>query len=159
LRTLVVGSAAREVKAYGANEFVHHYFHLSESKDYSRVIEPFLSGVVQSLRKRVGKKKNQPGLTQSPLYKRYHDAKGVLADYRDSQKLPDNLHLDCDASYERLLFEDSHYNFTSRDYGDIFRRTGANVAYGYGLMPLEMLFPEMPESRLYSYAKSTGSTN
>lgn len=43
-------------------------------------------------------------------------------------------------------------------YVDIFLKTNAKIAYRYGVLPLELLFPEMPDNNLYTLRNFNGKT-
>lgn len=159
VRTLVVGAAAREIKKYYHNPFIHYYVHGKENKDYDRTIRTALGAIAKTIKAKAHKKNTKVFLPKPedvdtsiirPVFKRYKDFESVMKDWNDTNKLPCTIHPNL-VEAEVLLFEDSLYNFDYKMICDTFKQTNANVAYGYMLLPMELLYPEMPENRLYRF--------
>lgn len=157
-RTLVIGASAREIRMYNANPNIHYYVYGRENKDYDRIVRPALQDIVKMLKTKASKTNftvflpspNHLDATKMrPVVKRYWRMQEIFQDYVTVHKLPDTIHLDL-IEASTLVFEDSFYNFTPEMYVDVFKRTGARIAYGYGLLPMELLFPKMPENQLYT---------
>jgi len=157
LPTLVIGSAFREFTKYAANNYIHYYFHDSEAKDYDRTVRWFLETFVSHISEKAARRNNKVHRDEEgnkpKVTKTFESFKDLLNEYQKLKKIPDKLKLGIEKGYEILLFEDSFYNFEPRDYKEVFKSTGANVAYGYGTLPLEMIFPEMPQSRHYKISR------
>jgi hypothetical protein len=153
LPSLVIGSAFREFTKYAANNYIHYYFHDSEAKDYDRTVRWFLETFVQHISEKAARRSNKVHRDENgekpKVTKTFESFRELLNEYKKLKKIPDKLKLGIEHGYEILLFEDSFYNFEPRDYKEVFKSTGANVAYGYGTLPFEMIFPEMPQSRHY----------
>ncbi|UHK03121.1 MAG: RNA-dependent RNA polymerase [Sanya benyvirus 1] len=156
-RVLIVGASAREIAMYNSNPHIHYYVHGKENKDYDRTIRTALQNISRNLRDKASKKnrtifcakpENETCKTR-PIIKRYQTAKQVLDDYMTINKLPGTIHTEL-VEANTLVFEDSFYNFTPEMWIETFMKTGARVAYGYGLLPMELLFPDMPANPLYS---------
>lgn len=156
-RTLVVGAAAREIRLYNANPAIHYYVYGKENKDYDRIILPALGDIANELKKKAKKndttvflppKDSVDTTSMRPVVKRYLSMRAVLDDYVNEHKLPANIHLEPVES-SVLLFEDSIYNFGAAELCDIFSKTKANIAYGYCLLPFELLFQDIPKNRIY----------
>lgn len=160
LPTLVVGAAAREFTKYAANNYIHYYFHDSEAKDYDRTVKFFLEDFVAHIAAKASKKnrnvRRDSDGAKPAVEKTWDSFKAMLDDYREMRKVPDKLKLGLCPGYEALLLEDSMYNFTPQDYKNLFKTTGANVAYGYGILPLEILYPELPRSQFYNVSREGG---
>lgn len=159
-RTLVVGAAAREIRMYNTNSFIHYYVYGKENKDYDRIVRPALSDIAQELRKKALKTDRSVFLhkpedidfkTVRPVVKRYFTMHKIFADYMSTQALPATIHLEPIES-DVLLFEDSIYNFGVDELCDLFKETGANIAYGYALLPMDLIFDEMPDNRIYQFS-------
>jgi len=161
--TLAIGSAFREFSKYSTNNYIHYYFHDSESKDYDRTIRWFLESFVDKLVSKSSKRSklvNRDQNGEKPLVtKTYESFKQLLIDYKQYCKIPDCLKTTLTTGYEALLLEDSFYNLKPEDYKELFKSTGANVAYGYGLLPLELNFPEMPASQNYRISVEGGKAH
>lgn len=101
---------------------------------------------------------NHPDATKlRPVAKRYWKMKEILKDYIEINKMPDTIHLK-PIEANTLIFEDLFYNFTPEMYVDIFEQTNAKLAYGYGVLPLELIFPDMPDNNLYLTENYDGKT-
>jgi len=158
LPTLTVGATMREIKMYHSNPHIHHYVHGKENKDFDRVVKPALESIVKMLKQKVGKSDYRvylkPG-SQSPteprgILKRYMDTTQVFEDYMRLGHLPATIHT-APVQTEVLLFEDSIYNLGEDGITGLFASTGAKVGYGYGLFPSDLVFPDIPSSRVYAY--------
>jgi hypothetical protein len=148
--TLAVGSTSQEFTKYGANPYIDYHFHGGEAKDYDRLVRWFLQSFVENLAKKAG---HGSKLTQrsgeSCNQVRYDSFKKMLEDYKTLMKIPDKLKLGLCPKYEQLLLEDSFYNLREVDYKELFKVTKANFAVGYGLLPLELIFPDLPQNANY----------
>nr|CAH2618916.1 polyprotein [Fern benyvirus]CAI5383875.1 polyprotein [Fern benyvirus] len=51
--------------------------------------------------------------------------------------------------FTQLVIQDSGYNWSSFNWLELFKRTGALVARGYMCLPLELLFKDMPLNEMY----------
>uniref|UniRef100_A0AAU7PEV3 RNA-dependent RNA polymerase n=1 Tax=Rhizoctonia solani beny-like virus 2 TaxID=2818417 RepID=A0AAU7PEV3_9VIRU len=152
--TLVVGSAAREANLYADCDHIHHYFHASETKDYSRTIIRMLSALSAKLKSKTNKKKehsvNKATENKMLVFRSLSEIAKALADlqgwgnrfFSSLDQLPQ--------SYERLVFEDV-YELGPKEYMEVFRKTGANGAVGYGFYPDELVFPDCAPSKHYAY--------
>jgi len=153
LRTLVVGSAERELANYQSNPYVHYYFHGSESKDYTRTVSKLLNKIVKRAAERSKRcaltTRDTRGKRQSTSNITLQGAIDMYDAYTTLHDLPANMHNVIEGRYNTLVFEDSFYNFGVEEYFDVFEKTGAGVAYGYGILPMEFVFPDMPENRMY----------
>lgn len=156
-RTLIVGSSAREIRKYNANPHIHFHIYGKENKDYDRIIRPALNDIAKLLKKKASKTnflvfkppENHPDTSKMrPVVKRYWKMEEVLKDYVTLHKMPDNIHTKL-VEANTLVFEDSFYNFTEVDFIDLFDKTKAQMAYGYGMLPYELLFKDMPENPMY----------
>lgn len=157
-RTLIVGASAREIRKYNANPHIHYYIYGKENKDYDRIIRPALQDICSMLKNKASKTDKRVFLMPAaeretvkmrPVAKRYWLQQEILNDYMTTKKLPGTIHTTyVDAN--TLVMEDSFYNFGPDEYVDLFARTGAQVCYGYGLLPLELVWPELPENPVYS---------
>jgi len=165
-RTLIVGASAREIRQYNSNPHIHYYVHGRESKDYDRIIRPALQDLCKLLKKKASKTnftvflppEEHPESTKArPVVKRYWKMEEVLRDYQTSHRLPETIHLEY-VEANTLVFEDSFYNFSADDYVKIFLETGAQIAYGYGLLPWELLFPDMPSNHMYTVRQEGSKT-
>lgn len=145
--TLAIGATANEFTKYAANKCVDFFFAGMEGKDYNRAIRPLLEEIATTFKKKIrGRSKN----TTKARSKLVDDVSSLLAEYKEITATDTRIKLEHDEKkYEALLFEDSFYNFGPSEFRDTFRTTGANVAYGYGLLPLELVWPTMPQSSLY----------
>lgn len=159
--TLCVGSSDREYRMYSGPR-VHHYFHMGESKDYDRTIKPFLKRFADLAEKKASKKNRKvfvdPATGVGGSVVPFTSAQQLFDDFLRLGKLPKTLHTKVEGRYEQLVFEDSFYNFSEGDFGEIFSQTGANIGYGYGLLPLELAFPDCAPSRHYTISRSGDST-
>lgn len=161
-RVLIVGAAAREIAMYSHNPHIHYYVYGKESKDYDRIVRPALQEIGRKLKQKAGKNNKLvfkipgPGeLNLRPCVKRYNDFQQIFKDYMELNLLPSTIHVD-KIKCNTLAFEDSFYNFKPIDYLNLFEETGAEIAFGYGLLPLELLFEDMPENPIYSLTSRSG---
>jgi len=154
-KTLVVGTGHREISMYNANPLVYYYSPGGgcEAKDYARIVEPALNKIMENIRRRTKQTNDKvfrvPGKTNPALEKRYNDVVSVMNDYQRLGKLPPRFLTKLEYGFETLVMEDSFYNLSEPDWIDLFERTGANICYLYGLLPLEMLYPDLPGNNLY----------
>nr|UNY47209.1 MAG: ORF1 [Benyviridae sp.] len=163
-RTLVVGAAMREITKYNNNPNIHYYVYGGENKDYDRIVRPALSAIVAKLRVKALKTDRRVFLGRSgaektafrPCLKRYYTMEKLFKDYVELAELPSTIHTS-PVTANTLLFEDSIYNFDSEMIAEIFQATKANIAYGYAMLPMELIFPDLPENDIYVYTR-TGST-
>lgn len=151
-RALVMGATQREVRLYNSNPAVHYYFHMSDSKDTSRVVPEVLEDLLTMLQKKAAKTNKRvfsTSSTNNPVaVKRYLSVKQIYEDYRVLGKLPDNFHFD-PVEATTLIFEDSMYDVSAKELMNYFEITGAVEAHGYMVLPLEFYFPELPKNDLY----------
>lgn len=163
LRTLVVGASCREIKMYQSNPHIHYFVHGKENKDWARVVRPALESIADALKRKVSKTDYRVYLTpgaQDPVnprgvLKRYVDIKHVLHDYMVLQNMPANIHTQpCEADV--LLLEDTVYGLGEDGITSLFQSTGAKIAYGYAMVPVDLVFDNVPENRVYKYTKHAG---
>jgi len=166
--TLVVGSAFREINAY-AQSHLDYYLPGVETKDYLRTVLPLLNATAKSIKsshRSIGKYFSKRGTPQAtaPMYvKAFARIHNIIDEFKAQVGSCAGFFLspdDLPNKYERLLFEDSAYEFGPREWRDIFIRTGAKSAVGYGLYPKELLFPMSAPDRnyVYEYNKATGKS-
>lgn len=162
-KTLIIGASAREIKKYNNNPHIHYYVYGKENKDYDRIVRPALAEICKMLRQKAAKTdsrvfvmpKDSDIEKMRPFVRRYWRMNEVFQDYMNLHKLPSTIHLE-PVSASTLIFEDSFYNFGPDDYVEIFLKTGAEIAYGYGMLPLELIFDELPDNPVYSVTRTTG---
>lgn len=161
VRTLIVGASQREISKYASNPHVHYYVYGKENKDYDRIVRPALQAISERLYKKAAKSNKTAYLPKEaemdttklrPVVKRYYDYQTLFDDYMSLHKLPATIHLEPIES-DVLIFEDSIYNFTPKMLVELFRTTNASMAYGYGIFPMELLFPELPANSIYHFDK------
>lgn len=156
-KALVIGATTREMKLYDGNPAISFYLHGSESKDYDRIVVGALKDISKHLLKKTNRSQRKLAATATTIpnvVKRYDSLKKILDDYQTLGSRPPRYHTSL-IEAETLLFEDSFYNFSGKDYYDLFEKTGANIAYGYGLLPMELLHGDMPENSLYRIIRHT----
>nr|QPL17790.1 replicase [Pistacia ribo-like virus] len=153
VKTLVMGAGHREIKLYNSNDNIHYYIHGGESKDYERIVTKALKDIHKTLKDKIRKldPKFLGGDSKKNIVKRYRTIQTLYDDWSRVHKLPPNIHTDL-VSAQVLIFEDSIYNYRARDLVNVFDTTGAQMAYGYAVLPMEFLFPNMPESMFYKFA-------
>lgn len=158
-RTLVVSSGMREIRNYNANNNIHYYIHGKENKDYDRIIRPALRDIIASLKQKVKKtdrrvycypKDNEKAVQARPCVKRYWRMEEIFKDYVELNRLPSTIHTEI-VQCNTLLFENSIYNFNKDQLCEIFEKSGAAIAYGYAMLPMELLFPDLPENDIYTF--------
>jgi len=158
-RTLIIGAAEREIRKYQSNPNIHYYLHMRENKDYDRVIRPAYTAIVNTLKAKAQKSDYRIFLEpQNKLdtgkmrgvVKRYFEAQQMLNDYCTLMKMPANVHTSL-VNATTLVFEDSIYNYDQHSLTKLFVDTGAHIAFGYALLPMELLFPDMAENRIYRF--------
>nr|UUG74030.1 MAG: hypothetical protein [Hubei Beny-like virus 1] len=163
-RTLIVGAAMREVKKYNSNPHIHYYLHGSEGKDYDRIVRPALMAISRTLRQKAGKKdkrvflpkEGQDGrLDERPVIKRYKHMEQIIHDYMTLNQLPATMHTEV-VSANTLVFEDSIYNYDETSLVKLFNDAEANMGIGYGLFPMELLYPEMAPNSIYNFSALPG---
>uniref|UniRef100_A0A1B6DRE7 Alphavirus-like MT domain-containing protein n=1 Tax=Clastoptera arizonana TaxID=38151 RepID=A0A1B6DRE7_9HEMI len=161
-RTLCIGATMREISKYNNNPNIHYYVYGGESKDSDRIIRPALRAIAETLRRKAAKtdrrvfmkhpKQHVGAHPERPIAKRYAHMKTIFDDYITANKLPEVIHLQ-PVKANTLVFEDSIYNFTAETLVELFEETGAILGYGYGLFPMELLFPELPANKLYNFTR------
>lgn len=160
--TLCVG-AGRFESMYLNNPAIDHYYHMSEGKDYERVTGWILDEIAKAIcskaktHSRLRKKK---GEAHERLEIKTLD--NVLKVYKKEGAIASNFYTSLPKEkYEALVFHDSHYNFSSEDWYNIFRATDAKVAYCNSLLPLDLVYPDMPPNDLYtlSFNAVTGNAS
>jgi len=158
MKILVVGAGMREVKFYCSNPNIHYYLYCQESKDVSRIVVPMLEGILKQLHKKAAKSDLRLHAPKDatyfvpPVHTRYQKMKDLLDAYIVTNQLPNILHLD-PVEANVLLFEDSIYEFSGDMLLSLFKNTNAVKAYGYGLFPFELLFPDIPQNKYYRFTK------
>jgi hypothetical protein len=147
---LVIGSSAREMKLYANCPGIEHYVHGGEAKDVERVARQLLAKIAVKARQTVSKgEKIERSYTQETLYREYGRT--------IAKKAQDFIHTEFpNRFYNTLFYEDSFYNLGWEDYFDHFNRTGASMAWGYGILPLELKWADMPPNKHYSVRTSAG---
>lgn len=157
-RTLIVGACHREISKYNANPYIHYYLHGSDNKDYDRIIRPALIQINKQLKQKSMKSNKKVFLPPDPLLntgkmrpcvKRYHLFQEIFKDYMELKKMPANIHT-YPITANTLCFEDSIYNLGEKGIVNLFKETGAQTGYGYGVFPMELLFPDMAPNPNYS---------
>jgi hypothetical protein len=164
LETLVIGSAFREFRKYTANHHIFYHFHESEAKDYDRTMSWFLNEIGKSIVAKASKKNRKifKSGEKSSTTLSFQSPKDIVSTYHEVNKTADRIVFNeniGEKQFEQLLFEDSHYNYDQYDYKNIFEKTGAKIAYGYGMLPLELIFPELPPNPNYSISVNGGKTS
>lgn len=149
IKSLVIGASAREIRSYWENPYICYHIHGQEAKDATRFVLPSLEVITEKINNKL--KKNQlPDQYGISPYNHYWDIKSLCSDLSFINNRVISTDLQC---AEQLILEDSMYNFGPQDYIDLFEKTQAKVAYGYGLLPYELLFDDMPQNELYSFCK------
>lgn len=158
LRTIVLGSSVREISLYASNPNIHHYIHGSETKDYDRIIRPALEKIGTRLKTKASKGDKRLFYDQAkdidalkPVVKRYLEHQKIFDDYVKLMALPPLIHTTL-GKCEIILSEDTIYNYDSDGICKLLHDTGASAIYGYCMLPLELLFPDMPKHSIYSYS-------
>jgi hypothetical protein len=148
--TLCVGSGAAET-VYLHNSSIDHYYHMSEGKDYERATAWMLESIskaVNAQSKRHSKLRKLQGEEKTRI--RLQGMQEVLTEFKRTGQYPQGFYADLPKrKYETLVLQDSFYNLASEDWYELFKATDAKVAYGYGMLPLELVFPDMPPNGLY----------
>lgn len=154
--TLIVGSSYREFNDYSSNSLIHYHFHNSEAKDETRIQIKFLEHLVKKIREKLRKRTSVVNgeKKEVSLSKRLDSFEETLKLCRETGGYPDIFRTKPDGLYEKLVLEDSFYNMQPNDYYDLFNRTNASVAYGYGLLPYELLFPDMAPNPFYRFFRA-----
>jgi len=154
--TLIVGSTMREVTSYESNPMVMYHFHASEAKDTSRIIVAALNKIGRELKAKSAKQERKlraERKTPVGTLRRAMNLKAMLDTINDLEPdLPPRFVLN-PVRATRLIFEDSIYNLKAKDIYDWFKNTGAIAAYGYALLPFELVFDDMPENPYYVLEK------
>lgn len=182
-KTLVVGSSWREVSNYISNPNIDHYFFCGDGKDMVRTTIKALEEaakvkwkVMRASEKAEVRKRESMDTTPSGAdivvdgASKKHQVdvflgmKGLLKQAKEEGQVPGRFLFDVvdytkDPSrvYSSLLFEDVGYNFSERNWLELFGMTNAMVGYGYMALPLELLFEDMPvtDKPVYRYNEST----
>jgi hypothetical protein len=172
VKSLIVGAASREYFSYGENKNVDFHFALSEAKDQVRVVESILQDTMKRLKKnatpsdkrlfysdedisskqansRVVKFRNTKTLLTKLAELDGNDVRIIFGDLTKTKRGP----------YTHLYFEDVGYNFSEKDWCDIFENTEAISGDGYMFLPLELKFPHMPSNELYTYTNEGGRSH
>lgn len=160
-RGLVIGSSDREISMYSENAHIHHYIYAGENKDLDKIVRPALDKISLKLKSKANKSNNkvfrenelvEDCTKQRPAVKRYNDLRQIITDYTLLHKLPGNIHTEVvDATI--LLFEDSIYNYTKETLTHLFQQSGAYMGYGYAMLPMELIFDNLPKNKLYNFEK------
>jgi hypothetical protein len=149
--SLVVGSAYNDLDTYEINSNIDHYFAGVESKDYLRTVVPLL----ERFAKRFNKNLNGSGsLIAKDTYRaRLKTVRELLECVRVQEGWQMGLFTELDElerKYERLVFRDV-YEVGPKQMEDLFNRTGANHAVGYGIYPDELVFDNVAPDKHYRY--------
>ncbi|AYO99569.1 replicase [Goji berry chlorosis virus] len=145
LKTLCLGVSDREVREYWDNENVHFYYHGSEGKDTTRFAVEVMKNILKSkAKKKIGK--DSVRLKVRRVEDLIHTAEATGA-------VPDRFDQNFSGVYQQILAEDVGYNWTEKDWIDMFRKTNATVCWGYMCLPWELLFDTTLPSDLYKYCE------
>jgi hypothetical protein len=151
LPTLVIGSAYGDLNSYEINDKVDHYFAGVESKDYLRTMVPLLERFSNKL------KKNLNGAGSRIAAKTYMAVFTTVRSVLDAVKLQEGWKMglftkveELKTGYERLVFRDI-YEVGPKQMEDLFIKTGANHAVGYGIYPDELVFDNVAPDKHYRY--------
>lgn len=151
LPTLVVGSAYGDLDDYSVNTNVDHYFAGVESKDYLRTIVPLLERFSSKLRK------NMNGAGSKVALRTYTAVISTLNQLLGHVKTQEGWKMglftkidELKHKYERLVFRDI-YEVDPQQMEDLFIRTGANHAVGYGIYPDELVFDDVAPDKHYRF--------
>lgn len=163
---LFVGAAAREIFRERKNENSFFYIHGSEGKDTSRIVCPLIEELLtiyeQAIKscsktmkryknKRDAYKKTKEANNLEEIRQHFNDLTSLLKGIELNSNYAGRFLREIEGVYNYLILEDSAYNYNEQDWYRLFEHTNAEVAYAYGLYPLEMLFPEMQQNKLYYY--------
>lgn len=167
-KTLAVGASSREISKYISNPSINYLIWGEENKDYDRIIRPALTNILKRLKKHAAKNnydiflepkdKVDPTKYRAKI-KRYTNLKQVLNDWSSLEQTPPNMFFrDTLEGHEfnTLVFEDSIYNYTPDSLTRLFVKTNARIAYGYALLPMELIFPDYPPTNVYRYHEAGG---
>jgi hypothetical protein len=158
-RTLVVGSAAREIFKYNNKTNFDFYFHGSDGKDVERTILPLLEEILSITKSKIKGSKNlrsafsrdsQEGDGQE-IFNFYSNITSLFDHYQKLSKRGKIIKTTYEGQgvYNYLLFEDSFYNFDSQNLYKIFKTTGAKAGFGYMILPQEFFFPKLALNPFY----------
>jgi hypothetical protein len=181
-KTLVVGSSWREVSNYMSNPNIDHYFFCGDGKDMVRTTIKALEEaakvkwkVMRAAEKAEVRKRETDviapklddvvvsGSSKKHNVDTYLGMKGLLKQAKEESQVPGrflfdvvNYTNDPTRVYSSLLFEDVGYNFSERNWLELFGMTNAMVGYGYMALPFELLFDNMPitDKPIYRYNES-----
>nr|AQM49941.1 replicase [Agaricus bisporus virus 13] len=148
LKSLQIGAAQREIGNELTNENMYFSLHNSEAKDEDRIFTPMLnrvSALVQTAQRTTD-------LLDDVELNLMATAEEVVEVYGEAMGLRDRIGFNLERSgrqFARLIYEDSHYNKDWEDFYEDFRSTGAATALIIGLLPVELIEKECPESELY----------
>jgi hypothetical protein len=157
-RALIIGATQNEVRIYNSNPAIHYYFHMSDSKDVTRIIPDVLEDLLVMLQKKAAKNNKRVfslevnGVEPPSAVKRYNSVKQLYDDYRLLGNKPANFHFET-VEAALLVFRDSMYDISPQQLIEYFEKTGAVEGVGYMMLPLEFYYPDMPENDFYSVKK------
>lgn len=149
LQTLYVGAAFREIKNGMFHANTHFSIYGTEPKDDNRVYVEMLNELQRMMRSAqkadpaFAKEEISISMAGKDLADLYCHASGLTT--RVGWKLEEGGH-----KFQRLIYEDSHYNHEASDFYRDFKNTGANIAYVVGLLPVELLEEKGPINELYT---------
>ncbi|KAF6215929.1 hypothetical protein GE061_000266 [Apolygus lucorum] len=146
LKTCVVGSSHREISKYSSNPSICFQVNYSEPKDLSRfalkAAEQITSALLSKVKRNKHIRQDPDKVTEPSKLKRFKHYKELM---KDLNTLAGGMRIFPEpVKCNVLIFEDSAYNYGEKEWLEIFERTGAQVAYGYGIFPLELLFEDFP---------------
>lgn len=153
-KTLCVGVGWREVQDYWDNDNVYFYYDGSEAKDVSRFVLKALDKLLATKVKTFNKKKTET------VRLKIDNVQSCINTLQSVGSLPtrfvDLKTFDAVANgaFHQVLLEDVGYNFSEKDWLDLFEKTGAMQAIGYMALPYELVFDNIMESDYYRYSET-----
>ena len=167
LATLVVGASAYELQQWSNHGHISYWMPMAEAKDGSRT---YLHMAREAM---AGLKGKLDGASRAPLEKRpgkngqrrtdFAQAKlQTLSEfaryYETACDIPSRLCTaptlyDLDREVTLLVMLDSAYNYGPQQWLDLFAWTGATIATGVSMLPMELLFPDLPHNFGYTYVE------
>lgn len=164
-RMLIVGATHREISAYSSNPFIHYYFYGGDNKDYERFVSKGLVRVIENCKRKAAKRDRRINLPhpqsneatkERPCLGRLKTVGQLIDAWHESGRMPNTIHTE-PVQANALVFEDSIYNFTPATLVDLFEKTGAQIGYGTAMMPMELLWPDLPPHRYYKFRHDKGT--
>lgn len=157
LSTLCIGATSREIRKYNSNPAIRYFVAGEEAKDINRFITVVQNDIIKICQTKMNKSNKliHPGVkSESSVCMRLKGIRDVVTLYDKIGSQSGRIYL-TPVKSDLLLFEDSFYNYDEMDYCKIFHQTGAKVAYGYGMLPFELIFPDMPPNSIYHLRRHT----